>query len=118
MNYYDFVKDTRNTQLYKGLADIAVLAAVLDQARYGLEILSEVSTNAGIELGEGTIYPLLHRLEKDALIKSRWKLDTPNGRPRKYYECTAQGREALTKKVALWRSTRTKLDRFLEGIEL
>ena len=104
----------RDSQLYKGLAELAVLAALNRRTQYGLELLSEITDRAGLKLGEGTIYPLLHRLEKEQLIVAEWKLNTPNGRPRKYYKLTKKGRDVLSGMAVTWRSMRQKLDAFLE----
>lgn len=104
----------RESQIYKGLAELAVLAALNRRSQYGLELLSEITDNAGLRLGEGTIYPLLHRLQKERLIAAEWRLNTPNGRPRKYYKLTKKGLDVLSRMQVTWRSLRQKLDTFLE----
>jgi PadR family transcriptional regulator len=72
---------------------------------YGYNIIQRVKEMSGgtLEWSDGTLYPVLQRLEKDSLISSRWTV-SEEGRHRKYYKITAAGREALTAELAQWRS--------------
>ena len=83
-----------NAQLMKGILEGCVLSIVARGETYGYEILS-VLDEAGFEaLGEGTLYPVLTRLDKNGLIACR-KAKSPLGPIRKYYSVTEKGREEL-----------------------
>lgn len=83
-----------NTQLMKGVLEGCVLGIIARGETYGYEILG-VLADAGFEdLGEGTLYPVLTRLDKNGLIACR-KAKSPLGPVRKYYSVTEQGRLEL-----------------------
>lgn len=72
---------------------------------YGYQIIQRVKEVSGGELAwsDGMLYPVLHRLEKEGLIRSQWK-QSDQGRMRKYYSITEAGREALAAERAQWES--------------
>ncbi len=72
------------------------LSLILIRPRYGLEIKREIeeSTQKKMTLGAGTLYQLLHRLEKNGLIEGHWE-PSQQGPPRAYYQVTPAGREVL-----------------------
>lgn len=107
--------DNRRAQLIKGLAEMALLAVLRDGPRYGLELLERLHQDAGLAVADGTIYPLLHRLERGGRIVSDWRTETDNGRPRKYYSLTPSGRAELVAMLDEWRALRRKLDRLTDG---
>src|SRR5271155_3344385 len=80
-----------------------VLAALARQPSYGYLLVKQINDAAdGIfTWSEGTVYPLLHKLEKDALIRAQWQ-EAESGRERKYYYISAKGRAALTAGDAHW----------------
>ncbi|MHC4878307.1 MAG: PadR family transcriptional regulator [Planctomycetota bacterium] len=92
-----------------------MLLAILDRApSYGYEIvrlLNEQSSGV-LSLGEGTVYPVLHRLEKRKLISSFWE-KTDSGRPRKYYRLTKAGTKLLAENRQQWASLVQVMDAFL-----
>lgn len=63
---------------------------------------------------EGTIYPLLSRLRREALVETTWR-ESPAGPPRRYYRLTADGRGALVRFVAEWGPFRDAVDHFVGG---
>jgi DNA-binding PadR family transcriptional regulator len=71
---------------------------------YGYSIQKRLSdaSNQAVQLQAGTLYPLLHRLEADKLIRSRWERTT--GRPRKWYELTTAGSRRLHQQATEWHS--------------
>src|SRR6478752_3931050 len=77
-----------------GLVVLGVIAR--DGASYGYEIVRRVNEEAGGVLvwQEGTLYPVLHKLEKQGLVRAEWR-EAGNGRERKYYAVTARGRTAV-----------------------
>ena len=83
-----------DTQLMKGILEGCVLAVVARGETYGYEILNEMDKVGFETLGEGTLYPVLTRLDKNGYISCR-KAKSPMGPIRKYYTITVAGREYL-----------------------
>jgi DNA-binding PadR family transcriptional regulator len=96
-------------ELRRGLIVLAILA-LLEEERYGYALREELSSQ-GLEVPEGTLYPLLRRLESQGLLKSRWQ--TGESRPRRYYRTSPRGREALDTMSQEWRSLVGVLERLL-----
>ncbi|HEX4792813.1 MAG TPA: PadR family transcriptional regulator [Humisphaera sp.] len=90
-------------ELIGASSSLLVLAAVARQSSYGYDIVRQINQCAGgiFTWQEGTIYPLLHKLEQDGLLRARWQ-EAENGRRRKYYAITARGRAALSADVKQW----------------
>ena len=82
-----------------------VLSILSGGETYGYEILKQVQLLSGGELewSDGMLYPVLHRLERDGLIKGRWQL-TDEGRRRKYYRLTGRGKRQLSTDRESWRA--------------
>ena len=80
-----------------------VLSILAGGENYGYEILQQVRVLSAGQLAwsEGMLYPVLHRLEKDGLIKARWQT-ADSGRRRKYYRLSAKGKRQLSADRASW----------------
>ena len=89
-------------QLRKGAAELAVLATLDRGETYGLELLERIHAAGGLDLSEGSIYPLLNRLQKEGKIRGRWVEDADATHPRKYYALTDDGRALLAGMLAEW----------------
>jgi DNA-binding PadR family transcriptional regulator len=89
-------------ELLRGSLDLMVLSVLAGGKRYGYLIQKDVREASGgrVDLAAGTLYPLLHRLEDERLIKSSWEAST--GRDRKWYELTAVGRKRLAAQAEEW----------------
>jgi DNA-binding PadR family transcriptional regulator len=89
-------------ELLRGSLDLMVLSVLAGSKKYGYLIQREVREASGgrVDLPAGTLYPLLHRLEDEKLIKSSW--DDSTGRERKWYELTAAGRKRLSVQAQAW----------------
>lgn len=83
-----------DTQLMKGILEGCVLAVIEKGETYGYEILSELEEKGFENLGEGTLYPIITRLDKNGYISCR-KAKSPLGPIRKYYTITENGKEHL-----------------------
>lgn len=96
---------TYDADLMRGVVEPIVLQLVSERAMYGYEIIKVVNerSNKALEWKEGTLYPCLHRLEGQGLIKSEWGV-SENGRKRKYYVITRKGAAALANKSHEWAS--------------
>lgn len=88
-------------QLRKGCLDLAILAVLWKQRLYGLEILRRLQEVSGLDLAEGTLYPILLRLKQDALVDSEW-VEAEAGHPRKYYWLTTAGRQRTAAMTRTW----------------
>jgi PadR family transcriptional regulator PadR len=89
-------------QLRKGAAELAALVILERKESYGLELLERIQGTGGLALSDGSIYPLLNRLQKDGKIRGRWVEDPEATHPRKYYTLTDEGRELLAEMLAEW----------------
>lgn len=87
----------------KGHLELLLLATLRDGPAHGYAVAEALrSRSDGVfDIGEGTIYPALHRLERAGLLASRWSDDT--GRRRRVYRLTAAGRKALAEQTRTWR---------------
>lgn len=102
-------------ELRRGVLEMLLLRLLAGGRSYGYRIVTEIAerTAGALEVKEGTIYPLLYRLEKQGLLRTEW--DAPErGAPRKYYRLTAVGAERLEAMVASWRRFADEVDRLLD----
>jgi transcriptional regulator len=92
-----------NAEMLKGHLDMIVLATLEGGPAHGYAIIEEIRRRANdrLDLAEGTLYPVLHRLEEMKLLKSRWET-SPVGRRRRVYSLTAQGSAALAERKQVW----------------
>ncbi len=99
-------------QLRKGTLELAILAALQQRTLYGLELLKLLQSLPSTSISEGTLYPLLDRLKRDALVDASWVTEG-DSRPRKYYQLTEQGQSKLLQMRALWRQSVTDIEQLL-----
>ena len=102
--------------LLSGSTSMLILALLKDGDKYGYEMVDELDRRSDhtFELKEGTLYPLLHTLEKNKLVSSYTKAG-PGGRERKYYRLTRKGKTLLDEKRAEWEAFHHGVDRVLSG---
>ena len=93
------VSESLQVQLRKGALELCVLALLSQQDSYAYELASRLASTVG--MGEGTIYPLMRRLQADGLVKT-YLVESASGPPRKYYKLTPAGRSAYTAQKAEW----------------
>ena len=91
-------------QTLDGNVESLLLAILESGPSYGYAIVKELNERAEgvLQLGEGTIYPVLHRMEDKKMIVAKWRL-AENGRQRKYYRLSPKGRKALVASREQWR---------------
>jgi PadR family transcriptional regulator, regulatory protein PadR len=94
--------DRLSPELMRGSLDLMVLSVLARQPGYGYLIQQNLreASRGMVDVQAGTLYPLLHRLEADKLIRSKW--DESTGRRRKWYELTAAGRRRLDRQARQW----------------
>ena len=86
-------------QLKKGALELCVLALLSQHDSYAYEIASRLAESIG--MGEGTIYPLMRRLQNDGLVET-YLVESSAGPPRKYYRLTEAGRASFTSQRTAW----------------
>ncbi len=96
--------------------EVLLLAELERAPMHGYQIALNIEERSGgyFPFSHGTMYPILHRLEKEGLIVGNWS-DPAEGRPRKEYALTEAGRDYLARLVDDWRTLRTRLDSFLSS---
>ena len=92
MKYSEEDKDKRITQLRKGILELAVMGVLYNDRHYGYSLIRVLAESSSLSLKEGTIYPILARLDRDGLVRSEWA-ESDQGPPRKYYALTSSGRQ-------------------------
>ena len=90
-------------QLLKGNTDFLLLSLLQGEPMYGYQMIKELERRSErfFRLGEGTMYPALHRLERSGLVQGRWERLT-NGQERRYYSLTAAGERRLEEQMTAW----------------
>jgi PadR family transcriptional regulator, regulatory protein PadR len=104
----------RSTQLLHGVLDMCLMSIIDEEASYGYEMVHKLR-NRGLDLAsEGSIYPLLSRLQRQGMIEG-YLVQSSEGPARKYYRMTAQGRAALSAWKQEWDRFSQAVDAVLEG---
>ena len=100
--------------LLQGTLDMLVLKALALEPMHGWGITERIEhwSERVLQVGQGTLYPALYRLERQRLITSTWKT-TENNRRARYYALTAAGRRRLDDELAYWRRHSRAIDRVL-----
>ncbi len=98
-------------ELRRGVVVLATLSQ-LRTPRYGYE-LRQVLADGGMPIEEGTLYPLLRRLESQGWLNSDWNVE--QGSPRRYYSLNPQGRKLLEKLTDSWQGMNEAMVRLLKG---
>lgn len=92
--------ENSKSQMRKGMLEYCVMLLLRHQPLYAADIITRLK-DANMIVVEGTLYPLLNRLKKDALLKYEWQEST-QGPPRKYYALTNEGLDLLQQLDANW----------------
>jgi transcriptional regulator len=103
-------------ELMRGSLDVMILSVLAGGPKYGYLIqqsLREASRDM-VSVQAGTLYPILHRLESDKFVRSRWEKTT--GRKRKWYELTAAGKSRLEQQAQEWRAFAACMRKLLAGV--
>ena len=111
--------------MWRSSADLVVLSVLADGPKYGYAITKQVAAQSSdsIRLTPGVLYPLLHQMEKQGLVKAEWdavESETGNskrGRQRKWYKLSAKGRRRLKQRVAAHRAYQQIVESFLPAAE-
>jgi DNA-binding PadR family transcriptional regulator len=90
-------------ELLKGSTDHLILSLIDQEPMYGYQMIKEMGRRSGgyFQFREGTLYPALHRLEREGLVKGNWER-LPSGLERRYYHLTKLGYRVLNEKRSEW----------------
>jgi PadR family transcriptional regulator, regulatory protein PadR len=103
-----------NRELVKGSTSLLLLQLLEERDMYGYELVKELEKRSGNEFSvkEGTLYPALHKLEKQEYIECYWQ-EQEKGPARKYYRITAAGKEMLLEKTREWNDFVSVMNRLI-----
>lgn len=104
-------------QLKKGVLEMLVLKLICNAPTYGYELLTRLRECSGgrFALKEGTLYPILYRLEDEGLIAAKWSQGQGRTAPKKIYEATAAGREENCRRQQVWKEFEDTVNGFFTG---
>jgi len=104
------------SDILQGTLDMLVLRALQLEPMHGWGITERIEqwSESVLQLGQGTLYPALYRLERQGLIRSDWRV-TEKNRNARYYALTAKGRRQLAEELAHWRRVTRAIDLVLEA---
>lgn len=113
------MKQKYEQQMKKGVLEMLVLQLLSEKEKYGYQLICELKEKSSemFLLKEGTLYPILYRMEDDGLVVSKWS--QPKGREvsKKYYRITQEGKDTLLGLRKLWVSFSGAVGNILEGRE-
>lgn len=106
---------TQLQQLRKGSTPLLILSVLAANKMYGYQIMRELEQRSEgyFSMTAALLYPALHQLELDGLLKSEWQ-EGQGKRKRKYYSITQKGRKALTNSQAEWKTFIANLQKAIE----
>lgn len=113
------MKPKYEQQMKKGVLEMLVLQLLSGKEKYGYQLICELREQSEdmILLKEGTLYPILYRMEDDGLVVSRWSEAKGREVSRKYYCITAEGRETLEQLRILWDRFSQKVDGIMKSMQ-
>ena len=98
-------------ELRRGILVLAALSQ-LKEEKYGYSLINSLAEK-GLDIEQGTLYPLLRRLEEQGLLKSEWNVE--GSRPRRYYQISSDGTRILQKLTGEWRNLTDVMEKLLAG---
>ena len=104
-------------QFKKGALEMILLSLIARGETYGYELITALNDGGADVLGyarEGTVYPILYRLQEGGLIACRMAASPANGGLKKYYSLTERGRDTLCALTAFWKDYAACVNRFIE----
>ena len=111
------MEDRVAQQLKKGVLEMLVLKLISEQATYGYELLSRLKERSHglFALKEGTLYPILYRLEDEGFIAAKWSQGEGRNAPKKIYEATESGVEENLRRQLVWTEFQQTVNEILAG---
>ena len=101
---------SKPTELVQGTLDLLILKIVSGQPMHGWAIAQRIRamSNDVLHVGQGSLYPALHKLEQQGWIQAHWG-ESENNRRARFYSLTRDGRKALSKEAAQWKRLSTAI---------
>ena len=105
-----------NKELVKGSTSMLVLGVLEEKEMYGYQIIQALKeySNSMFLLKEGTLYPILYRLEDEGCLTSFWSHSDSKDVPKKFYKITEKGKQTLKELIDLWTSFSLEVSKILE----
>ncbi|HHV96127.1 MAG TPA: PadR family transcriptional regulator [Clostridiaceae bacterium] len=104
-------------QLKKGLLEIVILKILSEKEMYGYELVSEINRRSrSLNIKEGTLYPILYRLEDNGLIKAQWEQGILRNQPKKFYSVTEKGKQAMFEAYSQWKAIAQDIIKIMEDL--
>ncbi len=115
MSKHDSTDTSLSRELKRGTLELVLLRLLASEPRYGYELVSELRerSDGELEIKEGTLYPVLYRLEDRGLVAPQWQ-QQGRGVPRKYYSLTDAGQRQLESLKGQWLKFSSAVDRLLD----
>lgn len=113
----EVLDDRFSQQLKKGVLEMLVLRLIAEKPAYGYELLSLLKERSGglFTLKEGTLYPILYRLEDDKMITAAWSKGEGRISPKKIYSVTDEGRRETLRQHKIWHEFTMTVGDFFKG---
>ncbi|MCI5612754.1 MAG: PadR family transcriptional regulator [Agathobacter sp.] len=110
------MNDKYEKQMKKGVLEMLVLKLLSGEAKYGYQIIQEMKEKSEevFILKDGTLYPILYRLEDDGLVESKWSEAEGRQIPRKYYQITVAGVQTCEEIQQVWEKISKGVDHIME----
>jgi PadR family transcriptional regulator, regulatory protein PadR len=107
---------TDAVDVMQGTLDLLILKALSLEPMHGWGISNRIQRMSGdvFRIGQGSVYPAIHRFENRGWVTSHWRT-TENNRIARYYDLTAAGRHALAEELARWRRYTSAMNLVIEG---
>lgn len=111
------MNDKYERQMKKGVLDMLVLKLLEEEPMYGYQLIQKMAEkNENVfSLKEGTLYPVLYRLEDEQRVESHWTESQGKQVPRKYYQITAKGKNTLKEIHSVWQQISDGINHIMEG---
>ena len=111
----DGLKQKYEQQMKKGVLEMLVLQLLLEKEKYGYQLICELKEMSGgmFLLKEGTLYPILYRMEDDGLVVSHWSVPSGKEVSKKYYRLSEEGKDTLASLKELWTAFSGNVDNIL-----
>jgi PadR family transcriptional regulator PadR len=106
-------------ELKRGTLEMIIMALLAEEPMYGFQFITEMETRSGggFEMKEGTLYPVLYRMEENGLVESKWEAEG-RGVPRKYYHITTSGKKELERLLQEWSAFTSVVAKILRSADI
>ena len=112
------MNDNLMKQFRKGILELVILKLLSEKEMYGYELVAELNQQGNsFNIKEGTLYPILYRLEDNGLMETRWEQSASRGQPKKYYSVTRKGKQVMLESYTQWKAITQDIIRIMEDLK-